>query len=322
MNEKGGIRGILLVLIPGLILVSISLFWIFSDYFTQEEIDWQLCRESVVLRGALPDATVAKFTSVYSFKDEFPLKCKTQVIEIDGNMLETGKGFPTITAAAVTDLSTNSQGKEEGILRAEQLIAETIAQCWATFGNGDASIFPGELYGFKSNCVPCARIHLTDSAKKYLGSRTLDIEGGLKRGLDDSYYNYLMYSGEKFPALSFGGGKDFNLRAEYFGIWEDSRTDATIRNRLSGEAESCSDCIAKVDLPKEMKPDRGDLLIGYGALVSSDGKGVGNYVPYIFYFQLDQKEEKPFEQLGEKTLVDGFLWSNSAMCESWEGIPA
>jgi hypothetical protein len=81
-GKRGGLQwDVIMVLILGLIVLGISLYFLFHEYFTQEDIAWETCRQSVVLRGALPEAQKMDVNWV-TFKDDFPLKCRTEVVEI------------------------------------------------------------------------------------------------------------------------------------------------------------------------------------------------------------------------------------------------
>ncbi|MCR4285128.1 MAG: hypothetical protein NUV97_03750 [archaeon] len=301
LKKRGQWRGYLLPLILGLIVVALVLYFIFNEYFTSDELNWEQCSQSFTLRATMPES---KFIGMNfnSFKNEFPLKCKTQIIEIDDSLLK----------------------EENGITKAESIIAETMAQCWNLYGRGDGNAFPSSFLGINSFCVPCARIHFTEEAKKYLKEiepdstkGVIDIKRGLETGGADSAFSYLQNSGKKFSAFSPGNALPFEF-GKVFRVYED-KLDKEICNRLNGECESGA-AFHKTTLPIFFYPDLGDILVSYGVIVSSDDSGPGDYLPYLFYFQIDQKNPNPFSEL-TKEYLDGPRWHNSDFCEEWDGVP-
>jgi len=317
-------------LILGILILTLSLYFIFNEYFTNEDMEWEICRQSIQVRSTLPDPTVAKL-DVASFKNEFPLKCKTRVIEI--------------TESDVTP-------DEKGEMEIETKIAETMAECWALYDKGDANAFPSTLFK-SSTCVPCARIHLTPEAKEKLGDKTINIRNALDSSMTPkySYYVYLRDSGEKFSAFDFGNGLPFNLYGDKFEVGEIEGLIgfAEMKNKLTGGEFTAYMTTTNISLPETFNAKDGDLLINYG--VFSIGKDpFGKYVPYLFYFQVDQ-ENNPFVEVRKNfaidplhalakymsefvTLVKGGWWgitdiwersmdeANVGFCETWEGIPA
>ncbi|MCD4771417.1 hypothetical protein K8R30_03295 [archaeon] len=334
VNKKGDYKwDIMLSLILGLLILSLSLYFIFNEYFTSEDMEWEICRQSIQVRSTLPELTIAKFDGP-SFKDEFPLKCKTRVIEIDKN-----------------DVTPDKDGRME----IETKIAETMAECWALYDKGDASAFPSKFFK-SSTCVPCARIHLTPEAKEKLGDKTINIRNALDLPMTPkySYYVYLRDSGKKFAAFDFGNGIPFNLYGEKFEIKKTEKfygiEFVDLKNKLTGgEFEAYMKTI-NISLPETFSAKDGDLLINYG--IASMGKDpFGKYVPYLFYFQTNQKDD-PFTEVRKSFILDlsygsltqywgyiknsilGEQWkhfetykesvdnANIGFCETWEGIPA
>ena len=290
---------IIISLILGIMVLSLSLFFIFNEYFTGNDLDFEACRQSILLRANAPELKPDLLLDVRlsTFKDSFPLKCKTQVIEIDEKKVE--------------DIS--------------KIIGDTMAECWALFDNGDVNAFPSDAYGLNSVCVPCARIHLTEEAKEKIGEKGIDIESALKDGRmtnEYSYWTYLNNSGKKFPAFIPGSGNPFDLGGESFNIVFDVSGIYSIFNRLTG-VKGGDVRISDVTLSKIYDISKGDLLISYGVTVSSeDGGAFGDYIPYLFYFQTGQSPE-PFDEIKKQYFSEVFtFWHNSAFCETWEGIPA
>ncbi len=198
---------IVIILLLGLVVLALVLYFIFGEYFQDEDVDWEVCRQSIVLRNSLPEETFAKAYMV-SFKNSFPLKCKTNVLTIDYNDTK----------------------------RAQKEISEAMVSCWFLFGNGGYRIFPGEALNSKTNCVYCARIHLAPIVREYYRKNIIDIDNGLdelefKNGL--TYYEYLKNIGNQNPFqlitswhndyLTIGGGNvrvvgSSNLKAVPIGV--------------------------------------------------------------------------------------------------------
>jgi len=331
MNKKGDYKwGIIISLILGLMVLSFSLYFIFNEVWTGEDSDRQICRQSIQLRSTLPDVTIKKMIDIGSFKDEFPLKCKTHVVEIGRD-----------------DVVLNKNGE----MKAGKKIVEAMAECWALYDKGDASAFPLKFYK-DSTCVPCARIHLTNDAKKELGKKNIDIRGALdlQMGKGYSYYDYLSKSGKKFSAFSFGNGVSFDLEADNFGVniveskpWE----RVELKNKINGASYSANILSADISLPKFFDSKKGDLLINYG-IVGIGDDSFSEYVPYLFYFQTGQ-EPNPFKEPRNFFIfnIPEALWNQFKQakwgiiysiikqyfskedvdvgvrfCDMWEGIPA
>ncbi len=293
-NKRGDKYYIMISLILGLIVLSLSLYFIFQEFFNEDMISQESCRQSVILRGTLPDAQIAKLTPT-SFKDDFPLKCKTQVVEIS-------KG----------DIVNENAGK---------IIADTLVECWYLYGNGDFNPMPAKFFDIATTCVPCARIRLTNEAKQYMidnESIKIDIEAAIRVGIfyETTYYNYLRDIGESFPALSFAGGMDFNLSGNGFSVG-DKKNKYTLINRENGE--TITENLHSITLPQYFNASQGDLLINYGDFTFITNDDYGQYTPYLFYFQIDQQSD-PFSESYKKFLERTIHYSR--FCFAWDGIPA
>ena len=308
MNKKGDYKwSIVLSLILGLLVLGLGLFFIFNEYYTEEDSDVQICRQSIQVRALLPEASYADLT-VHSFKDDFPLKCKTMVKTIEKEDVE-----------------------EDGAREAKRIIAETMAECWALYGKGDVSAFPSGAFLLTSSCVPCARIHFTEEAKEAVrkSNAEISIRDSLDLSMDQgyTYYNFLMNSGDKFSAFGLAASNPFDLEGDGFFVNKTDYVSGTFVNRMGGTEEGISVDgiwnaidVSKVSLPGVFDVEAGDLLINYGIITSPKEGGAGDYLPYLFYFQANQKLN-PFDLVKEK-FVDGVLWSNVNFCENWDGIPA
>lgn len=320
MNKKGDYKwGIVLSLILGLMVLSLSLYFIFHELWSEEDIDRQICRQSIQLRALLPDSGYG--IDALDFKSDYPLKCKTHVVEI----------------------SKKDVVLKGGRMDAERKIAEAMAECWVLYGNGDENAFPAKFFK-SSSCVPCARIHLTDEAKDELGSRTINIRDALDLQMREgyTYYQFLRDSGKKFSAFDFGNGLAFNLSGNGFevlnrdGWWK----NIELKNKIGGEFTARMRSV-NVTLPKFFDVTKGDLLINYGIVTIRD-EDFGDYIPYLFYFQTE--DGNPFDEvkhdfifnfwkvpstvlsvlwdIPEKGLKETFADRDVGFCEEWEGIPA
>jgi len=156
MSKRAQWQNYLLPAILAVIVLGISMYFIFNEAFTSGDIDREVCKESIIVRSALPDVK-KRGIAPESFKDKFPLKCKTNVVEITAKDLSIGK-----------DKKRN----------ADKLIGDAMAECWFLFQNGDANPFPSTVWQHNTVCLPCARIHLTEEAKKELKEKggKIDIE--------------------------------------------------------------------------------------------------------------------------------------------------
>ena len=165
LRDKRGVKWeILTSFILGLIVVSIVLFWLFQEYFAEDDLSWEVCRQSIVVRNSIPDVSIEGFT-VGTFKDKFPLKCETQVI--------------TIT--------------EDNVRDAPRLIMDAMAQSWYLFGEGKYQIYPSALIGGDSYCMGTVRVHFYSGLK---GSFQMKWAFDQKMDNGQSYRDYLTQNGD------------------------------------------------------------------------------------------------------------------------------
>jgi hypothetical protein len=131
-QKKAQWRGYILALILGLIVVTLSIWFLFFEYFTSEELEWQECRQSIILRSNAPNLKDLGASS----KGLFPLKCRTEVVTID-----------TIEPDEVY-----------------KKIADAVASGWYMFGEGEFEFVSGEFFPGVSYCMAFARLHYTGKA--------------------------------------------------------------------------------------------------------------------------------------------------------------
>ena len=135
-RKRGAIHyEIIISLILGLIVLGLSLYFIFNEYFTEDELDWQQCRQSILLRSNLPNLKELGT----DLKGAFPLKCKTEVVTID---------------SAEPD---EVYGK----------ISKAVASGWYMFGEGEFDFVHRSFLVNERYCLVFARVHFTeDSVQK------------------------------------------------------------------------------------------------------------------------------------------------------------
>ncbi|MGC9309482.1 MAG: hypothetical protein ACP5D2_02180, partial [Candidatus Nanoarchaeia archaeon] len=106
MDKKGDEKYYIIIsMILGIVILGLSLYFIFHEYFTEDDINWETCRQSVVMRAMSPDLEdLGK-----DLKGPLPLKCKTDVLVVEDFKKE--EIYPTI--------------------------ANAIARTWYGFGEGE-----------------------------------------------------------------------------------------------------------------------------------------------------------------------------------------
>ena len=136
VTKKGSEKYYIIIsLILGLIVLGLSLFFIFNEYFTQDELDWQQCRQSIILRAGLPEADLAALKT--DTKGAFPLKCRTEVVEIDS--LESPEDV-------------------------YEIISNAVAEGWYMFGEGKLDFVHRSVFLDETLCMVFARVHFSQEA--------------------------------------------------------------------------------------------------------------------------------------------------------------
>jgi hypothetical protein len=195
MEKRGDVKyDMVYYAIMGVLIVTLAMYMIFNELWSEDDINLEVCRESILARSVLPDVTLEGFANVVSFKDAYPLRCETRVVEVKAGELDNIKGLNV-------------------------KIAKVMAECWGLYDSGDSSAFPAELFGSKTSCVPCARVHFTDEAVDKM--RSEGIEFNIREALDEpmdgkgfSYYQWLKYSGKKFSAFDLAMSSDFVMEGK------------------------------------------------------------------------------------------------------------
>ncbi|MFH1451874.1 MAG: hypothetical protein ABIF88_01730 [archaeon] len=172
-NKKGDLHiEYVIVVILGLITMLIILFWMFNEYFTATDTDWEVCRQSVVLRAQAIEKGDSQVVS--ELAEKFPFKCKTEKVEID---------YKDYEKAGLT-------------------IVDEMAKCWALYGKGENFLYARNYFIPENSCFYCARIHFALEVAEYYSP-----EGYMKEhGLVDEFSGEMekVYSELKQAEIHYG----------------------------------------------------------------------------------------------------------------------
>ena len=147
----------IILLILGLLVVSLTLYFIFNEYFTSDDLDWEVCRQSIIFRASSPELKKAGT----DLKGVLPLKCKTAVVNID-----------------------KVKDHEELF----EKISNAVAEGWYMFGEGKYDFIHREWTKGGTSCMVFARIHYdSEFWKDFKGNSLLDRATAKKEFI--KYYN-------------------------------------------------------------------------------------------------------------------------------------
>ena len=206
VNKRGDQKYYIIIsLILGLVILTISLYWIFQEFFNEDEIDWEVCRQSIILRAGLPAKDLPGLE--LDAKDAFPLKCKTEVVTID-------------------DLSSPDKVYE--------VISKAIAEGWYMFGRGKLDFVHRDATEKVTACMAFARIHFDEKVSrefddKYLGDWSMFLAGrGYVEPFTQGFQNYYRSEGvensegtyDQYLPLYMGGlpSKSGNLVVDWDNV--------------------------------------------------------------------------------------------------------
>lgn len=302
IRKRGELRyEIIGSLILGLLVVAIVSAWLFNGYFSEDDINWEVCRETLILRNSLPEKDVV--AGVISAKSWIPLKCETRVIDID----------------------------YENTTRIEKKIGETISSCWYMIGQGNYKVFPGKkaLNKLDTPCMMCARIHLNSDVEEFYSEEEnrINLERAVNtrlEGYDATVWEYLNTYGDVSAFPYFGGWNETNFNIKF---QRDSPFDRGFNPR---EEEIFF-------LPKYFYPENGDLFIGYSEPTKEISWGEERVIdPYMFFLQYEDFDKLNYNwalsQDFSNDLLNGLLnpWEVftrqcedcAKVCSSIETVPA
>ncbi|MBT3642824.1 hypothetical protein HN604_01735 [archaeon] len=166
MNKKADYKwGLLLNLIIGLIILGISLYFIFTEFVIEEDINYEVCRQSVILRQQAIDkgggfaAEMGK-----EIAEEFPFKCQASHKIIDYKDYD----------------------------RAGIQIMDAMASCHALYGKGEYELYASNWFDEDLMCFQCYRISFAPEVNDYYSplsyssnSKVSEIENQINIHLDE-----------------------------------------------------------------------------------------------------------------------------------------
>ena len=156
------------------------MYFIFHEYFTEDDLDWEACRQSIVLRSLkINEGGLAED----KIKSLFPFKCKTEVVEV-------GEGDDIV-----------------------EVLADTMAQCWYTYGEGGARLYGDDWLSADGNCFVCARLKFGEDV--LLENRKIEIGDYLSTTVYEDGETYLDYIYGKEPSEDIGALKEA-IKETYF----------------------------------------------------------------------------------------------------------
>jgi len=193
-NKKGEMTSTMLVSIILLVVGFGIILFIYSQLAFEGQVDREICHESVILRGTLPDTL--------GLKDAAPLKCKTSKICVRGKKI-FGKG----ECEEFTNADSVINNNVNDLTQIEKLISQEIVGCWRMMGEGKISLFSESAaeYGFGDvypSCVICSRIAFD---KESLAEKGIDIEERnvlnymLTHKIPNGEKSYYGYSSDELP---------------------------------------------------------------------------------------------------------------------------
>ena len=173
MEKQGEFMSSKFVSIVLLLIGFIIVMLIFPALLNEKEVDREICHDSVLLRGALPDNL--------NLKEVANLKCTTRKVCLTSKTFGKGdckdeKGFEkgeyeTIRVSTGEDVN--------------RFVARELAGCWSMMGNGEIQIFTREN-SQKKSCVVCSRISFDKELKAELKNEVDGVDAGFLGDFGDA----------------------------------------------------------------------------------------------------------------------------------------
>lgn len=183
-KNKGEITSSQLVRIILLIVGFGILVFVFASVGWTEEIDREVCHESVILRGTIPDITGT------GSKNLVQLKCQTRKVCLTDKVFGKGDCEADFKEEKFETVRVSKDKMEEEINR---FIARELASCWAMMGRGKIQVFNREVTEEKK-CSICSRIAFDKSLKEELDGGIVGLENYLlTREVPNQNMSYLDY---------------------------------------------------------------------------------------------------------------------------------
>ena len=179
-----------ILLIAGFVLILLVYSRIGFEGLSSREV----CHQSVVLRGTLPETL--------GIQEVVPLNCKTEKVCVRADKF-FGKGECEEFENVKDKINYADVKSTEDI---EKLISDQIVDCWSMTGKGELSLFSegwAASYGLPgssihSSCVICSRVVFDKKTleEKGIDASKRDVLGYMKTHKipngDESYYSYLL----------------------------------------------------------------------------------------------------------------------------------
>ncbi len=165
MRKKGDVISLQTVLIISAVVGLAIILVLLYKFIRTENIDREVCHESVILRATIPDLPLVKT------KDVTPLKCKTRkVCIVKGGLINSIKRVFKSECDEFKgekyDIAVVSGDTEEIKRQIRMFLAREMADCWAMMGEGKIHIFSKETgFGVLKKCLLCSRIAFGNSIK-------------------------------------------------------------------------------------------------------------------------------------------------------------
>jgi hypothetical protein len=280
MNKKGAEKYYILIsLILGILLIGITFSWIFSGYlFDEEAIELQKCKKSILARSTIPTGTINNF---FELKEQFPLECKTRVIEIN----------------------------EQNTADAEKIIADAIAACWALYDRGEAEIYSPNFIRWAANapttCFTCARIHFNTNDVKTIKTKDM-----LKKTMSNgqSYMEYLTANKQNLYLIQ---PDSFTTNHLDFDI--DPNTPATYWKYYASLLTNSKSTIYP---PYQIQTDKEDLHI----TLSTWAINKEEMINQVFFYQNAKNNIKDLNEIEIQNKWFGGSKDIMGACGHWDGI--
>jgi len=157
--KKGEITSSQLVKIILLVVGFTIVLWIFPTLLNEREVDREICHDSVLLRGALPDNL--------NIKNLPSLKCQTRKVCLTDKIFGKGDCAEEFGEDKYETIKISADNREEEINR---FVARELADCWAMMGLGKLQIFTRKSTDEK-RCVVCSRISFDKELKEELNKK-------------------------------------------------------------------------------------------------------------------------------------------------------
>lgn len=150
----------IMAIMVGLLLIYI----IFQEYWTKSDVDWETCRQSVLLRSGDLDFYAKEI------QEGLPFKFKTQAIEIKYKDLE----------------------------KAKKEIADATRATWYMFGEGEAILYDPRVFAVTDYCFVSSRIYFDKDVQDFYKGK-LNVGEILNMKIPYKEQTYVQYTNFSIP---------------------------------------------------------------------------------------------------------------------------